>query len=287
MVEEWVVLSRYSVWIKLSTWWSSCSSTSAACPPQKNERISYSKCILCVHQAQLMVAIFYLHWGCKSVVDTGVTHTLLTWQHHNLNCDVDGQSHWPSTILPAAQNRLLVGIPAKSGDPVLKHSINGNSRVFFEESKQGRVITGCSLILLWQENVSCLNTSLVILMLAHKNSELPLYLEALRTHVEPHLLTNLRSLLRFWQTHYLHNKDKDCNTLQRVSVWRNAGCTTLPHSVRFSQVYVHISLSYNSFYCLWILHSYSSWRIGYTPWIFYIIIFIAFSSTEDAVFFEE
>ena len=59
-------------------------------------------------------------------------------------------------------------------------------------------------------------------MLAHKHSELPLYLEALRTHVEPHLLTNLRSLLRFWQTHYLHNKDKDCNTLQRVSTWKTA-----------------------------------------------------------------
>ncbi|KAG0714863.1 Short transient receptor potential channel 4-associated protein [Chionoecetes opilio] len=80
-----------------------------------------------------------------------------------------------------------------------------------------QLIKTISVDTLTQENVSCLNTSLVILMLAHKHSELPLYLEALRTHVEPHLLTNLRSLLRFWQTHYLHNKDKDCNTLQRSS----------------------------------------------------------------------
>ncbi|KAK8404993.1 hypothetical protein O3P69_001519 [Scylla paramamosain] len=93
-----------------------------------------------------------------------------------------------------------------------------------------QLIKTISVDTLTQENVSCLNTSLVILMLAHKHSELPLYLEALRTHVEPHLLTNLRSLLRFWQTHYLHNKDKDCNTLQRSSgisfdFWRETVAT--------------------------------------------------------------
>ncbi|XP_066937190.1 short transient receptor potential channel 4-associated protein-like [Macrobrachium rosenbergii] len=83
---------------------------------------------------------------------------------------------------------------------------------------------------LTQENVSCLNTSLVILMLAHRHSELPLYLDGLRSHLEPHLLPNLRSLLLFWQTHYLHNKDKDCNTLQRSSgisfdFWRETVAT--------------------------------------------------------------
>ncbi|KAK4319847.1 hypothetical protein Pmani_009262 [Petrolisthes manimaculis] len=93
-----------------------------------------------------------------------------------------------------------------------------------------QLIKTISVDTLTQENVSCLNTSLVILMLAHKHSELPLYLEALRSHVEPHLLTNLRALLRFWQTHYLHNKDKDCNTLQRSSgiafdFWRETVAT--------------------------------------------------------------
>ncbi|XP_037788989.1 short transient receptor potential channel 4-associated protein-like [Penaeus monodon] len=93
-----------------------------------------------------------------------------------------------------------------------------------------QLIKTISVDTLTQENVSCLNTSLVILMLAHRHSELPLYLEGLRSHVEPHLLTNLRSLLRFWQTHYLHNKDKDCNTLQRSSgisfdFWRETVAT--------------------------------------------------------------
>ncbi|XP_053638919.2 short transient receptor potential channel 4-associated protein [Cherax quadricarinatus] len=93
-----------------------------------------------------------------------------------------------------------------------------------------QLIKTISVDTLTQENVSCLNTSLVILMLAHRHAELPLYLEGLRSHVEPHLLTNLRSLLRFWQTHYLHNKDKDCNTLQRSSgisfdFWRETVAT--------------------------------------------------------------
>ncbi|XP_076060647.1 short transient receptor potential channel 4-associated protein-like isoform X2 [Oratosquilla oratoria] len=80
-----------------------------------------------------------------------------------------------------------------------------------------RLIKTVNVTTLTQENVSCLNTSLVILMVGHRRSELPLYLEGLRKHAEPQLLPNLRSLLLFWQTHYLHNKDKDCNTLQRSS----------------------------------------------------------------------
>ncbi|CAL4067098.1 unnamed protein product, partial [Meganyctiphanes norvegica] len=95
-----------------------------------------------------------------------------------------------------------------------------------------------------QENVSCLNTSLVILMLSHRHSELPLYLEGLRTHLEPHLLTNLRSLLRFWQTHYLHNKDKDCNTLQRSSgisfdFWRETVSTLVAENKLSPECIVH------------------------------------------------
>ena len=81
-----------------------------------------------------------------------------------------------------------------------------------------KLIKTISVDTLTQENVSCLNTSLVILMLAHRQLKLPLYLEGLRNYPnETQLLPNLQSLLKFWQTHYLHYKDKDCKTLQRVS----------------------------------------------------------------------
>uniref|UniRef100_A0A8B9T2B0 Transient receptor potential cation channel subfamily C member 4 associated protein n=1 Tax=Anas platyrhynchos TaxID=8839 RepID=A0A8B9T2B0_ANAPL len=55
---------------------------------------------------------------------------------------------------------------------------------------------------LTQENVSCLNTSLVILMLARRKEKLPFYLRTF--------------LLRFWQQHYL-NKDKDSTCLENSS----------------------------------------------------------------------
>lgn len=82
-----------------------------------------------------------------------------------------------------------------------------------------------------QENVSCLNTSLVILMLARRKERLPLYLRLLQRmeHSKKYpgfLLNNFHNLLRFWQQHYLH-KDKDSTCLENVSVhpagwW--AGC---------------------------------------------------------------
>ncbi|KAG8181763.1 hypothetical protein JTE90_018071 [Oedothorax gibbosus] len=78
---------------------------------------------------------------------------------------------------------------------------------------------------LTQENVSCLNTALVILMFGLKKGELPKYLAALASNVEgcsvatnnsgTHL-DNLRNLLLFWQDHYLQ-KDKDCTILEKSS----------------------------------------------------------------------
>lgn len=78
-----------------------------------------------------------------------------------------------------------------------------------------------SPIVLLQENVSCLNTSLVILMLARRKAKLPFYLNALREkeYAEKYpgcLLNNFHNLLRFWQRHYL-NKDKDSTCLENVS----------------------------------------------------------------------
>ncbi|KTF82152.1 hypothetical protein cypCar_00013549 [Cyprinus carpio] len=71
------------------------------------------------------------------------------------------------------------------------------------------------------ENVSCLNTSLVVLMLARRRGKLPFYLNALREkeYAEKYpgcLLNNFHNLLRFWQHHYL-NKDKDSTCLENSS----------------------------------------------------------------------
>ncbi|XP_078689700.1 short transient receptor potential channel 4-associated protein-like isoform X1 [Branchiostoma floridae x Branchiostoma belcheri] len=84
----------------------------------------------------------------------------------------------------------------------------------------------CSLIniiqvsTLTQENVSCLNTALVILMFARRCGSLPLYLQSLREeemrgYHPGFLLNNFRSLLRFWESHYLRN-DKECCALEKV-----------------------------------------------------------------------
>ena len=78
---------------------------------------------------------------------------------------------------------------------------------------------------LTQENVSCLNTSLVIIMLAARQGRLPDIIQRLLDYGEDpsgfragkSLLTNLKLLLVFWQEHYLH-KDKDCSTLEKSSL---------------------------------------------------------------------
>ena len=78
-----------------------------------------------------------------------------------------------------------------------------------------------------QENVSCLNTTLVVLMLANKKNELPRYLDAIKRKsnenpaivvtaglIDP--LTNFKDLFLFCQSHYLQ-KDKDCIGLEQVN----------------------------------------------------------------------
>ncbi|XP_057175660.1 transient receptor potential cation channel, subfamily C, member 4 associated protein b isoform X2 [Triplophysa rosa] len=84
-----------------------------------------------------------------------------------------------------------------------------------------RLINIINVQTLTQENVSCLNTSLVILMLARRRVKLPSYLSALREkeYAEKYpgcLLNNFHNLLRFWQHHYL-NKDKDSTCLENSS----------------------------------------------------------------------
>ncbi|XP_077070478.1 transient receptor potential cation channel, subfamily C, member 4 associated protein b [Siphateles boraxobius] len=84
-----------------------------------------------------------------------------------------------------------------------------------------RLISIINVQTLTQENVSCLNTSLVVLMLARRRGKLPFYLSALREkeYAEKYpgcLLNNFHNLLRFWQHHYL-NKDKDSTCLENSS----------------------------------------------------------------------
>ncbi|XP_037284537.2 short transient receptor potential channel 4-associated protein isoform X2 [Rhipicephalus microplus] len=99
---------------------------------------------------------------------------------------------------------------------------------------------------LTQENVSCVNTALVLLIFAQQHGQLVSYLHALRGPPPPgaaskaacnanaptsvpagstaatatassgSLLQNLLELLHFWQEHYLH-KDKDCSALEKSS----------------------------------------------------------------------
>ncbi|XP_042147958.1 short transient receptor potential channel 4-associated protein isoform X3 [Ixodes scapularis] len=68
---------------------------------------------------------------------------------------------------------------------------------------------------LTQENVSCVNTALVLLMFAEQRGQLGDYLAALGAP-SGGLLPNLLDLLHFWQDHYLH-KDKDCSALEKSS----------------------------------------------------------------------
>lgn len=101
------------------------------------------------------------------------------------------------------------------------------SRVTIRMSFLFRLINIIHVQTLTQENVSCLNTSLVILMLARRKGKLPFYLNKLREmeysdKYPGFILNNFYSLLRFWQQHYL-NKDKDSTCLE------NSSCITFSY----------------------------------------------------------
>ncbi|KAG8565767.1 hypothetical protein GDO81_012969 [Engystomops pustulosus] len=99
---------------------------------------------------------------------------------------------------------------------LLSYMIQGSVRMSF----LFRLINIIHVQTLTQENVSCLNTSLVILMLARRKGRLPCYLQTIRDMecMEKYpgfILNNFHSLLRFWQQHYL-NKDKDSTCLENT-----------------------------------------------------------------------
>lgn len=84
-----------------------------------------------------------------------------------------------------------------------------------------KLINSITVGTLTQENVSCLNTTLIFLMFAHRHGRLPAYLSAFvrEENIQKNpgfILTNLRLLLEFWKTHYLR-RGKDCSALEQSS----------------------------------------------------------------------
>ncbi|XP_020916846.1 short transient receptor potential channel 4-associated protein-like [Exaiptasia diaphana] len=84
-----------------------------------------------------------------------------------------------------------------------------------------KLINSITVNTLTQENVSCLNTTLVFLMIAFKQGHLPSYLKAFvkeeRIQKNPgFIMKNLRHLLEFWKNHYL-KRGKDCSALEQSS----------------------------------------------------------------------
>ncbi|XP_033626830.1 short transient receptor potential channel 4-associated protein-like [Asterias rubens] len=84
-----------------------------------------------------------------------------------------------------------------------------------------KLINTVNVEILTQENVSCLNTTIIFLMFAERSCELPEYLSDLRheeqSQLKPgFLLQNFRELVFFWRDHYLH-KDKDSTQLEKSS----------------------------------------------------------------------
>ncbi|XP_028410045.1 short transient receptor potential channel 4-associated protein-like [Dendronephthya gigantea] len=111
-----------------------------------------------------------------------------------------------------------------------------------------KLIMSVSVETLTQENVSCLNTALVFLMFALDKGYLPLYLKAFRSEEAAlkkpgFILDNLRSLLKFWKSHYL-TRGKDCSALEQSSCisirqWRDAVDILLQEDVSNPKAVVH------------------------------------------------
>jgi Trpc4-associated protein len=135
---------------------------------------------------------------------------------------------------------------------LLEFNLNSNKILVFFSVFERRVSFICRMMSiinihnLSQENISCLNTTLIVLMLANKRNILPEYLRAIKSKsidimlnselfhfnrnesssaatnsrenssTSSDLITNLRDLLVFWQVHYLQ-KDKDCFGLEQNS----------------------------------------------------------------------
>lgn len=129
---------------------------------------------------------------------------------------------------------------AERSSYVLTHIGDQRNRIRYLK----KLVSLVSISNLTQENVSCVNTALVLLIFAQQRGHLVSYLHALRgpsagkaactapteaadqggsgaaatgaSSSGGSLLQNLLELLHFWQEHYLH-KDKDCSALEKSS----------------------------------------------------------------------
>ncbi|CAF0707115.1 unnamed protein product [Brachionus calyciflorus] len=133
---------------------------------------------------------------------------------------------------------------------VLNYKISTNRVLAYFDSFDRRILflsrmmNSINVHNLSQENISCLNTTLIVLMIAHRRKSLPKYLKALKSksielmlssdfiHVNrdgnstqrdstpgaqsTDYMLNFKDLLLFWQSHYLQ-KDKDCAGLEQNS----------------------------------------------------------------------
>nr|CAB3267281.1 short transient receptor potential channel 4-associated protein-like [Phallusia mammillata] len=82
-----------------------------------------------------------------------------------------------------------------------------------------RMLSLLTVSTLSQENVSCLNTSLLVFIMANRIGELPKYLKAFSESSDgSEILCNFIELLEFWQVHYtLPMKKTDCRSLEMSS----------------------------------------------------------------------
>eukprot|EP00918_Siedleckia_nematoides_P024820 GHVU01053597.1.p1 GENE.GHVU01053597.1~~GHVU01053597.1.p1 ORF type:complete len:770 (-),score=71.82 GHVU01053597.1:2839-5148(-) len=110
---------------------------------------------------------------------------------------------------------------AKGESQLLQHVAKFEKQLEFLQ----RLINLINVQNLTQENVSCLNTTLVFLMFANQKNQMNAILRGLCLEKATTsdcsvtgvtLLKNFRDLLMFWQDHYLH-KDKDCSALEKSS----------------------------------------------------------------------
>nr|XP_026695649.1 short transient receptor potential channel 4-associated protein-like isoform X1 [Ciona intestinalis] len=101
-----------------------------------------------------------------------------------------------------------------------------------------RLVTLLDVSTLSQETVSCLNTSLLLLIMAHRNNRLASYLQCLYGVYEPAVLENLYSLLQFWIVHYSlpfkknDRKSLEFGSLTQFSEWESVARTLLDPDLR-------------------------------------------------------
>lgn len=149
---------------------------------------------------------------CNNVLDcTDKIRKLIKLTADNL---VDSNMFLRCIILTAAhiKDKLPDKLNFLENCRLLKYFSDIDEQVDFAV-KLNRLLTVSTLS---QENVSCLNTSLLIMILAHRRDKLSTYLRRISDMDDGvKLLKNMKHLLNFWFTHYtLPIKQADCKSLE-------------------------------------------------------------------------